>query len=75
MNVTTDNRTATSAGISPAELALMRHAAARLSPAPAATGTASAPDPFTALTLPFTPGPPGRPEYWHKEQGYSHYCF
>lgn len=71
MTTSTGDRPATSAGISPAELAVMRQAAARLSPAPAA----SAPDPFTGLTIPFTPGPPGRPEYWHKEQGYSHYCF
>jgi hypothetical protein len=70
MNVITDNPAATSAGISPAELAVMRQAAARLSPA----GTASAPDPFTALTLPFTPGPPGDQELWVKQQGHSHYC-
>jgi hypothetical protein len=75
MNAATDDRTAASAGISPAELALMRHAAAQLSPAPAASGTASAPDPFTALTIPFTPGPPGRQELWHKPAGSSHYCF
>ena len=75
MNATTDNPPATSAGISPAELALMRHAAARLSPAPAASRTASAADPFTALTIPFTPSPPGRPEWWHKEQGHSHNFF
>jgi hypothetical protein len=75
MNAATDDRTAASAGITPAELALMRHAAARLSPPPAASGTASAADPFTALTLPFTPGPPGRPEWWHKPQNQTHYCF
>ena len=65
----------TSAGISPAELALMRHAAARISPAPAGTGNPSAPDPFAALTLPFTPGPPADQELWHKPAGSSHYCF
>ena len=64
---------ATRPGITPAELAVMRHAAARISPA--ASGNPSAPDPFTALTRPFTPGPPGRPEWWHKQQGHSHYCF
>jgi len=63
---------AVSAGVSPSELALMRQSAARLSPAEGATATA--PDPFAALALPFTPAPPGRQELWHKPQGMSHYC-
>ena len=71
MNVITGDSAVMSAGISPEELAVMRQAGARLNQAPAV----SAPDPFTALTSPFTPGAPGRVEWWHKEQGHSHYCF
>jgi hypothetical protein len=43
-----------SAGISPAELALMRHAAALISPAAAPGGA----DPFAALARPYRPAPP-----------------
>ena len=64
---------AATGGITAAELAVMRQAAGRLGPVPAGTGSAA--DPFAALTLPFTPGPPGDQELWHRPAGASHYCF
>jgi hypothetical protein len=72
MTTTTDNRPATSAGITPEELALMRRAAARISPA--ANRNPSAPDPYAALTLPFDASPPTVQEFWIKRDGNAHYC-
>lgn len=53
MNVNTDDAVVMRAGISPAELAVMRYAAVGVSPA--APGGA---DLFGALTLPYRPPPP-----------------
>jgi hypothetical protein len=70
MTVTIDlPAAAMNAGASPAELAIMRQAAARLSGIPAGTGNAHAPDPFGALAAPFRSAPPDSRRWWAQHDG------
>jgi hypothetical protein len=74
MNAITHMPAATArAGVSSAELAVMRQAAGRLGAAPAGTAGLDLPDPFGALAAPFLPSPPGARATWKKEG--SHRCY
>jgi hypothetical protein len=57
------------AGASPAELAIMRRAAARLGGVPIGSGNAHAPDSFGALAAPFRSAPPDSRRWWTRHEG------
>jgi hypothetical protein len=70
MTVTADTPPAVTAGVSPAELKVMREAAARLTGTGSATG---AEDPFGALAAPFRPPPAGTRAAYSRTGGH-HWC-